>query len=319
MTDKEFNFSSVSNDVRSFVKNNVSIEAIETLDIEKAIFYQDDSSYTVLQRDQSYDSENRGTNGIKLYIKGLVSKIVLDDFPISGEYTLSVNGIYQCTARLAMVENNFLKPTFDLANLKSQHAKDLRTAISVNVAPCLVNKCYDMDRVDSLVINVSADTKIKRHHKIIVSEYQRTYFPSTFSESETRSTDNTLDDPQIVQTTYDIYPYDTHDLAFNHPVYALDIISNKKMDFLIVINGVTFGKFTADSKQYIRLSDDGKIFQGAQNYFLGPEQQRSINLSRVGSIQLIVLNNDDNTIRFHVDALTFVTYCKRNIVRKFCN
>jgi len=222
-----------------------------------------------------------------------------------------------------MDENNFLKPTFDLCDLKSVRSKTMRRAINQNVRPCLVEKCYDMSRVNALIINVSSGTKINHHHKIIVSEYKRDYFPETFSkDSESESEpEPEPEDTQLVKITHDIYPYDTHTLPFYHPVYALNIMSrnNKRIRYLIVIDGASYGEFTTDNHQYIRLSDNGKIFQGSQNHRLGPEQQKSLNLSRVRYIQLIVLDNEDKTVSFSVDALTFVSYYKKNIVRIYCS
>lgn len=304
-----------------FVKKNVSVSSHDILD-NMPIFNETENTYTCLQRDQSYNSVKKvQTNSIRLYIKGLVSKIVLDDFPVTGQYILSINGSNQCTARLTL-ENNLLKPTFDLSDLKSSTSKAMRTAINQNVRPNLVDKCYDMSRVDALVINVSTGTKINHCHRIIVSEYNRDYFQETFNDSNSDSnTGPVMNDDliyQSIQTTYTIYPSDTHNLAFCHPVYALNIISNKKMDFQVVINGAVYGPFTSDN-QYIRLScnDHSDVFQGVENLYLNPEQQKSLNCSRIDSMQIIVLNNDDDSITFFVDALTFVSYCKNNAVRLY--
>jgi hypothetical protein len=308
-------------DINQFIKSNVECESSEFLDHIPPIYHSDETTFTCLQRDQSYHSDNheKSTN-IRLYVSGLITKIVLDDFPITGQYTLSINGTNQCTAKLMTDENNFLKPTFDLCDLKSVRSKTMRRAINQNVRPCLVEKCYDMSNVDALIINVSSDTEIKHHHKIIVSEYKRDYFPETFSKDSFSKDSVSESDPvgtQLVKRTYDIYPYDTHTLPFNHPVYALNIMSynNKRIRYLIVIDGASYGEFTTDNHQYIRLSDNGKIFQGSQNHRMGPEQQKSLNLSRVGCIQLIVLDNQDRTASFSVDALTFVSYYKKDIVR----
>ena len=48
---------SFNDGVNQYIKNNVSVESVESL-VNPPIYYEDDTTFTCLQRDQSYDSRN---------------------------------------------------------------------------------------------------------------------------------------------------------------------------------------------------------------------------------------------------------------------
>jgi len=266
------------------------------------------NTYTVLHPDQYYySSTHRVTNNIELYFNGWISKIILDDFPTTGQYTLSINGQNQCTAKL-MEDRGIFKPVFDLAaNIRSNLSKNIRKACNTGIPEEIQDKCYNFNRVDRCVINVSSGTEILKQHKITTE-----YFEINNNDIITKMVDQ-----------HDIYPRDTHLMSFSGPTYALTIYSDRRMEFLLMIENRIFGKFISDNDIYLRL-EGSEHYRGNHNLHLSPDQQHSLNLSRVNNLRLIVLNenNDDHNdngrpINFHVGTLSYVTYEKNHIVRIF--
>jgi hypothetical protein len=293
----------------------LSVTPCKILDDPIPRFYDNiaTNTYTVLQPDQSYYPPSRQgvTDAIRLYFDGWVSKIILDDFPTSGQYTLSINGQNQCTASL-IEHHGIFKPVFDLATcIRSNLAKNTRNRCNAGVPEIIRDKCYNFNNVNRCMINISSGTEISKQHKITTEYFQ-------------------INDDIITkkEQSHTIYPKDTHSILFHDPTYALVIRSDRKMEFLLMIENKIFGKFISDNYIYLKL-DGSKNYRDKKNKYLSPEQQHSLNLSTIKNLCLIVLNdgddqndqNDQNNYpnKFHVEALSYITYNRNHIVRIFAH
>ncbi len=237
----------------------------------------------------------------------------------------------QCTAKLLPDENNQMNLTFDLVNV-SESSKKFRSIINQDIGSNLRDRCYNFTKVDNCKINVSHTTKLKQTHSITTHFYESNVVPEyrCFCSSEDDINDNDkVKDKEYYEhnneiitehiKNYTIYPKDTYPIFFSGPTYGFHVKSNKKMVFKIMIGDVSFGNFVCENETWIHMEDlNGKIFKGAHDHYLNELQQRhSINLSRIDKLNIIVMNDSNNSIYFNLETLSFVTYNKFALTNVF--
>jgi hypothetical protein len=269
----------------------------------KDVFSTDKKSYYSILTKFDYVVEFNLTKQYKIHQTNcLISKIILDDFPITQQYTMCGNGIDFATAQLI---NN--KPTFNIDSKK--RSTILSTFINLATSP---NE-HDIDERDKYLnigrlVNFGFLTNENLENRYNVKLTGLFFYANKWI----KNTEN-----------YVIFPYE-NDLNFLIGLTKeLYFYSDDAFEIGLRIEGVFYGPFLSNKIQnsfenYIKFTFDGwnNIVNGKQNEYVSDEiNRKSVNLCKLNNISVILIDGSKKLNLYHYSYKMYdMEYCSKMFI-----
>jgi len=266
----------------------------------KDVFYTDKKSYYSILTNIIYIIEFNFTKQYKIYLTNcLISKIILDDFPITQQYIMCANGSNLATANLI---NN--KPTFNIDSKKRSNM--LSTFVNLAKSPN-ENDIDDRDKYLNIgqLVNFGFLTN-KKLGDIYNIKLTGLYFNDNKWIKDTKN--------------YLIFPYE-HDLGrLIGLTKELYFYSDNAFEIGLRIEGIFYGPFFSKKtqnrfKNYIKFNFDGwnDIVNGKQNEYVSDEiNRKSINLCKLNNFSVIQIAGSQKINLYHYVYKTYdINYCSK--------
>lgn len=266
----------------------------------KDVFYTDKKSYYSILTNFNYIIEFKLTKQYKIYLSNcLISKIILDDFPITQQYIMRANGSNLATAKLI---NN--KPTF---NIDSEKRSNMLSTF-VNIAKSSnENDIDDRDKYLNIgrLVNFGflTNKKIENRYNIKLTGL---YFNDNKWIKDTKN--------------YLIFPYEYDLCRLIGLTKELYFYSDNPFEIGLRIEGVFYGPFLSKKiqncfKNYIKFNFDGwhNIINGKQNEYVSDEiNKKSINLCKLNNISIILIAGNKKLNLYHYSYKIYdMNYCSK--------
>ena len=266
----------------------------------KDIFYTDKQSYYSILTNFDYVIEFNLTKEYKIYQTNcLISKIILDDFPIDQQYIMRGNGSDLATAK---INNN--KITF---NIDSEKRSNMLSTFVNLVKSSNENDIDERDKylnIGSLVdFGFLTNKKLVNRYNIKLTGL---YFNDNKWIEDTKN--------------YLIFPYEYNLGHLIGVTKELFFYCDNAFEIGLRIEGVFYGPFSSNKiqncfKNYIKFNFDGwnNIVNGKQNeYISGEINRKSINLCRLNNFSVILLSGSNKLNLYHyVYKIYDINFCSK--------
>ena len=266
----------------------------------KDIFYTDKQSYYSILTNSDYVIEFNLTKQYQIYqTNSLITKIILDDFPIDQQYIMCANGSNLATAKII---NN--KLTF---NIDSEKRSNILSTF-VNLAKSSNEKDIDerekylnIGRLDDF--GFLTNKKLENRYNVKLTGL---YFNDNKWVTDTKN--------------YVIFPYEYKLNFLIGLTKELYFYSDTAFEIGLRIDGVFYGPFLSKKiqncfKNYIKFNFDGwnNIINGKQNEYVSDEiNRRSINMCKVNNMSVVLLTGSKNLNLYHyVYKMYDMEYCSK--------
>jgi hypothetical protein len=238
------------------------------------LFNMCNNTYSVLLRNEKDVCLNT-SHIYKIHCDMLINKIVLHDFPNSGDYYLRANGYNLATAKL--IDGQLI---FDLNKPKSNKLTEIINSTMTDNDKNVPNRnnYLNTSRIDCL--EILATVPLVKEHKLSINGLI-----------------NYNDDLFHKCVNYTIYPNEV-ELNFQHIVKEIDFYNKNKFEIRLRINGLIYGPFESSSSKYFgefvkfKFENWASIFNGIENEYLSESiNNNSINCSRIDNFSIIANTN----------------------------
>lgn len=243
------------------------------------------NTYTILTKSDISEIIFNPSNRYKIFIDGLINKIILDDLPNKGTYFLRGCGFNLATAKL-----NNGKLIFDISN--KNRSNKLSEIINITIGDNDENIKNRNDylrtgRLDSL--EILATEPLTDSHII---KLKGLFYIEGEWKKDTKK--------------YIIYPSEK-ELNLRHLVKEIDFHGNENFELTLRINNDIYGPFTSDKFKNIikiKFNDWQNVITGIQNNYLSENLNRQVlNCSRLNNISII-----SNVERLCLTSYRYETY-----------
>lgn len=280
---------------------NFSIDPDSKIRHHEEIFYTDKKSYYSILTNYSHSIEFNLKKQCKIYQPNcLISKIILDDFPITQQYIMRGCGINLATARLI---NN--KPTFII---NSKKRSNMLTSL-VNVAKSEnENDISERDKYLNIgriyEFGFLSNKKLENRHNVKLSGLY-------------------LSDNKWIKDTknYLTFPYE-YELKYLMKGLVKELYFHSKDAFEIGlrIEGKIYGPFSSEKtqncfKNFIKFNFDGwdNVINGKQNKYVSNEiNRKSINFNLLNNFSVILMAGSKQLNLYHYAYVTYdINWCSK--------
>lgn len=236
------------------------------------------------------------SNMICIEKKGIISKIILEDFPFAN-YILSLNG-FNCTS--AKYDSSTGKQYFDFVK-QSTALKNIINSITQKESIYI-----DLNCIDHAQIIVPSSTKLNSVHQIKFMEHEKNNMNSFIS-------------------SINVYPHNTYSVHMNYVTNSITFFGpGSSGEVILMINDVeisrkkmqenpTVFKFIENKK--IAIGENELLGRGKQNNYLSDYiNKNTINFSRMPSLKMVFINCDLLDFSVHQSFYRSYAYPYHNLI-----
>lgn len=285
-----------------FNSTNISYTILEGEDItDKIFFYCKDLNHNLNKKKYINDKYYQ-----TCHFSGIITRIVLVDFPKNKTYFLSLNDQNVDSASFDFRNGNYF---FDFAKEnKSDMLKIYIETAKSGYEPYIENRndYINFDRIDSIKINASNNTKFDKNYKILLFGYF-------------------MENGEWINNTREYQMYTTGVIKINCSYLTHNLIINAPLNipntqFMVMINDKYFGPFELNGTKYVNFENPTKTFFGKQNIHLNDIQNmKSINLAHthINNLSIILLNNYEIIPKIQFIQNRYITRSKEFMLSMF--